>query len=115
MKELSGCAVISNGRLLLLYKINEGYFEYPGGKIRENETPEQAAPRELKEETGCKGSIIRYLGIYEVKNKGIRVHLFETGINETPEIKEKDKFSELIWMPIKEYKKYKDQLKSQKI
>ena len=39
-----------------------GYYEIPGGKIEEGETPEQTAIREMKEETGLK--------IKNLKNKG---------------------------------------------
>ena len=39
-----------------------GYYEIPGGKIEEGETPEQTAIREMKEETG--------LIIKNLKNKG---------------------------------------------
>jgi 8-oxo-dGTP diphosphatase len=30
----------------------DGYWEFPGGKIQDNETPREAAVRELQEETG---------------------------------------------------------------
>ena len=33
-------------------KIFPGYWEFPGGKIHENETPEQAIIREVEEEIG---------------------------------------------------------------
>ena len=39
-----------------------GYYEIPGGKIEEGETPEQTVIREMKEETGLK--------IKNLKNKG---------------------------------------------
>lgn len=43
----------------------EGYYDIPGGKIEDGETPEQTAIREMKEETGltvknlkCKGNLV---------------------------------------------------------
>lgn len=37
-----------------------GYYELPGGKIEEGESPEQACLREIKEELGCKIKIERF-------------------------------------------------------
>ena len=43
----------------------KGRLNLPGGKIEEGENPEQAALRELEEETGYKGSTIRCMGILQ--------------------------------------------------
>lgn len=50
----------------------------PGGAIDPGETPEEAAVREAKEETGLDVEIVRKVGEYEAKRlaKGI-THLFE--------------------------------------
>lgn len=37
-----------------------GYYELPGGKIEEGETPEQACVREIKEELGCDIKVERF-------------------------------------------------------
>ncbi len=44
-------------------------FEFPGGKVEEGESPEQAAVREVLEETGGSVSSINYLGQYRVTGK----------------------------------------------
>lgn len=45
--------IIDKGKVLLLHRIKDGreYYVIPGGTIEDNETPEQAAVREIKEET----------------------------------------------------------------
>ncbi len=51
-------AVIRDGCRVLIQKRNEtghlgGLWEFPGGKVREGESPEQAVVRECHEEIGC--------------------------------------------------------------
>ena len=48
-----------------------GYYDIPGGKIEEGETPEQAAIREMKEETGLLINNLNYKGnmIIEYPNR----------------------------------------------
>ena len=46
--------LIENNRIVAInYKSHDnGYYDIPGGKIEENETPEETSIREFKEETG---------------------------------------------------------------
>ena len=44
-------------------------YEFPGGKVEEGESPEEAAKREVLEETGGNVSKINYLGQYRVTGK----------------------------------------------
>ena len=45
-----------------------GKWALPSGFIEIDETPERACLRELKEETGLKGEIIRLIGVYSQKS-----------------------------------------------
>ena len=58
-----------NGRFLIakrnLKKYLGGLWEFPGGKIDDNETPESAAIRETLEETGLKCQNLKPLLTYQ--------------------------------------------------
>jgi ADP-ribose pyrophosphatase YjhB (NUDIX family) len=68
----------------------------PGGFVEANEAPEKACLRELKEETGLKGSVKRLLGVYTHKTLeygplliiGYEVSIFRGRIFLSNELKE---------------------------
>lgn len=53
----------------LLTKHSDRGYEFPGGKVEENETALEAAIREVKEETGGIVDTIDYIGQYKVRGK----------------------------------------------
>lgn len=56
--------------LWLLTRHKNRGLEFPGGKVEPGETAEQAAVREVKEETGGIVSKLHYIGQYIVEGKG---------------------------------------------
>lgn len=68
------CYVIKDNNVLVTkYKQGnkEGYYDIPGGKIEEGESPNQTAIREMKEETGLDVKNLKYKGnmIIEYPNR----------------------------------------------
>ncbi|MBQ2679356.1 MAG: NUDIX hydrolase [Firmicutes bacterium] len=60
-----GGVVIFRGKILLLYKNQNGKYMgwvLPKGTVEMGESHEETALREVKEETGVKGEIIKYIG-----------------------------------------------------
>ena len=72
------CVVFDNeGRLLLIRRKNppfQGQHALPGGFVDYGERMEEAALRELKEETGITGCIIRLVGVYSRPDRDPRGH-----------------------------------------
>jgi len=57
----AGGVLIKNGSVLLI-KNPAGVWTFPKGLVEERETPEEAAVREVLEETGIKGEIVDEIG-----------------------------------------------------
>ena len=108
--QLSGCVIIEEGKLLLLWKKKHNHYEFPGGKVNLGESLEEAARREVREEIGCEVDILKYVGYqdFTIDGKNLRSHKFLARIREgqTPRIMEPEVFRDIFWLPIKDYQKY---------
>lgn len=85
MKNTTLCYLYRDDEVLLLHRIkkendlNEGMWIGIGGHFEENESPEECALREVKEETGLTMTEFRYRGIVTFvsdRYEGEYMHLF---------------------------------------
>lgn len=81
-----------------------GYWEFPGGKILPDETAEEAAIRECREETGLDVCIVRSLAVvdHRYEHAAVRLHFFLAepvlrGLPQAPPFR---------WVPILELANY---------
>ncbi len=59
-----GCIFNDKGEVLLQRREDFGKWGFPGGAVELGETPEMAAIREVKEETGLEVEVRRLIGVY---------------------------------------------------
>ena len=88
----------------------DDFYSIPGGRIEDGETPEQAAIRELKEECGLDGTIVRKLS--ELYNHNRTEYAFEvkvpdnqepiTGYDPEEAGNENPPLKEVLWMSLDE-------------
>ena len=71
---LAGCVLLDDyDRILLLHRNlgDTGLWELPGGKVEEDEIPEVAAVREMREELGVDVRLVRALGNEAFEHEGV--------------------------------------------
>lgn len=64
--DIAAAVVVQDGRVLMVRRrVREGdlLWQFPAGHIEDGETPEQAAVRECREETGLDAEPARVLGV----------------------------------------------------
>jgi 8-oxo-dGTP diphosphatase len=91
MKVVAGIIERPSGEVLLAQrpegKALAGWWEFPGGKIESQETPEQALHRELREELQLDVRIVRALGVFpfDYESGAIDLHVFHVRPMNQPE------------------------------
>ncbi|MEE6045257.1 NUDIX hydrolase, partial [Avibacterium paragallinarum] len=87
-------------------KFKPGKWWIPGGHIEENETPAQAAIRELKEETGIKASTVEFLEQKKLPSGG-ESHRFLLVVDASQNVKlQKEELHDFAWVSIGDAQSY---------
>lgn len=82
---------------------NKNKYGFPGGKLDEGETPEQAVLRETEEELGVTPTNLKFNATFQSltpEGRGITMHVF-TG-NVSNDIKPTSEIAELHWLTYKQ-------------
>lgn len=104
----AGTVVIKDGKYLLLH-YDSGHWDFAKGHLESGETPEQAALRELKEETGIEDAEllpgfvekIKYFFKREGKTVAKEV-IFFIARAKTDKVKLSFEHKDFVWLPFKE-------------
>jgi 8-oxo-dGTP diphosphatase len=102
--EAAGVAIFGDdGRLVLLIKENydRHRWGFPGGALEPGETPEQAAVRETREETGLEVRVQSLVGSYSLADSSLVAHLFRGAIVAgVPAVPDTGEIAEVAWWPV---------------
>jgi len=82
LRVAAGILFDARGRVLIAERVGggpfQGMWEFPGGKIGDGESPEQALARELSEELGIEtGAIERFMHLeHDYADRSVSIHFF---------------------------------------
>ena len=110
MIEVTAAILLENDKLLIAQRRSSDKlplkWEFPGGKIEDNETPEQCLEREMKEEFCIEVSTGEFLGesIYRYEHGTIKLLAYRTYWKDGKiSLKAHDAFK---WVPVDELKEH---------
>ncbi len=117
MEEISAGGVVVVDDTVLTLRKYQGDWVLPKGRLEDNETSEEAAIREVYEETGVKGEIKKYIGYLkytyvhgdgERVNKTVHYYLMTSGNTEFTKPQKEEGFMEAVFL---EHEKVIERLK----
>lgn len=98
---LAANVILDGNRLLLLHRADKGYWELPGGKVEDGETPRQAAVREADEEIGCTVRVLsscsRINMTFDHEEKTFKVRGFISEVTDGDPDPVEDRFDRMDW------------------
>ena len=105
--EVVAAVIVKNGNILATqrgYGEFKGKWEFPGGKIKEGESKEEALKREIKEELNADINVDKFLTTveYDYPNFHLIMHAFICTLNDNIEFvyhnKEELEHDNMIWL-----------------
>lgn len=111
MIDVTAAILIENGMVLIARRrpgaSQAGMWEFPGGKIRPNESPAQCLKREIQEELGIEIAVGEFFGesVYAYEDKTIRLLAYRVRA-EGGEMSRND-HAELAWVAIADLGRYR--------
>jgi 8-oxo-dGTP pyrophosphatase MutT (NUDIX family) len=92
----------SGDEVMVVRRKRYGDWTFPKGKLKKGESFQQAAIREVREETGCSVRLCEFLGAigYEVNGVPKVVLYWRMSIAKQGEIEDQDEVAEAIWLPV---------------
>ena len=107
LEKIAGCLIKDNGNFLVVKEKKDWYWKIPSGKLEGNESPEQAAIRETKEETGLTVKILSHFGDYNYhfKSRNFRMLVYNAKVI-YGDLKLGEPHLEYVkWLPLRELSK----------
>ena len=108
-----GVAIINKDKKVLIAKRKPGKpmpnkWEFPGGKLEENETLQECGVREIKEELSLDIKINEYLGFEDIhyKNKDFCLHLYSAELIDDKQPLILHEHTDAVWIDCNEFDRY---------
>lgn len=108
-----GVAIINKDKKVLIAKRKSDQpmpykWEFPGGKLEENETLQECGKREIKEELSLDIKINKYLGFEDIhyKNKDFCLHLYSAELIDEDQLFVLHEHTDAVWVDCNEFDKY---------
>ncbi len=105
MKELASNIILRDEKILLLYSEDENYWDLPGGRVKEDENPTDAAVRQAKKKIGGNIRLEKPFFSGEFQKNG-EIYLWHGYIAEAEDLKLKNS-DDIEWVDASELEDFK--------
>lgn len=106
---LSGCAIMKDGKILLIRKKDRDFWELPGGIVKTKVDIEQAALDKTQEQIGVEPRLVQQFTMleYQKDGKNVEANIFECDIDPEAAFVNGEAVDKVDWFPIEGLEKEK--------